>query len=48
MILGRDTPEVSGGGVGTGGVFPPRKDIGRHEGRSGQDKYKYIPISDIA
>ena len=35
MILCGDKTDVVGGGVGSGGGCPPRKDIGRREERVG-------------
>ena len=36
---------VCGGGVGSGGGFPPQKEIRRREGRAGREKNKYATIS---
>ena len=48
MILCGDNTEVGGGGVGSEGGFPPRKDIGRREERAGRVKNSYVIISDVA
>ena len=48
MILCGDKTDVGGGGVGAGGGFPPRKDIGRREERAGRVKNSYVIISNGA
>ena len=48
MILRGYTTDVGVGGVREVGGCPFRKDIRRQRGRSGQNKYKYVTISDRA
>ena len=40
MILCRDKTEIGGGGVGAGGGYTPRKDIGQQEESLGRVRNK--------
>ena len=44
MILCGDKTDVGGRGVGSGGGFSPRKDIGWREEREGRFNISYVTI----